>query len=422
MITPPVKSCEMSICIICREEKSEFSDEHVIPSAIGGFYHIYNVCKVCNSIMGSKIDSKLINHIFSKHLRFSKKMKGNSGELPNPFEGTHHLENDPSRKVYLIPDKESIIRPYVLPKINEEKINENEFRIHISVDDKDFNSVDEILRKKLKRLGMSKKQIVSKEIVEEKKKGLTIQTHNYFDLLEYKIGLLKIAYEFAVTTITDYFKDEMAFEISKILKNASYDQVIKYVNIGDGLTKDLLIPFIEYLDFKSDKHYLILLNNNGKLYCLLSIFYMFIVGIQLSNRPYLSELDVIIGINDYNKKTFDIYDFYDIINMNSKYSYTYALQFESEKDNLEFFEETKKESSPFYSNENGLLLFDRLGKNVLTDITSLLINFNSNRKAGEYIGQKIEIPVPGEHFVKLKVNGKTIKLIQIIEERTTIKF
>jgi len=81
----------LKTCIICRTEKDEkeFSDEHVIPDALGGYYHIYTVCKNCNSILGRKVDSKLTNHIFSKYQRSALNLKGKSGKIPNPFEGTH---------------------------------------------------------------------------------------------------------------------------------------------------------------------------------------------------------------------------------------------------------------------------------------------------------------------------------------------
>ena len=43
-------------CIICHQDNQELSDEHVIPEAIGGYYHIYNVCKDCNSKLGDHVD------------------------------------------------------------------------------------------------------------------------------------------------------------------------------------------------------------------------------------------------------------------------------------------------------------------------------------------------------------------------------
>ena len=34
--------CKKGYCIICHRDNQELSDEHVIPEAIGGCYHIYN--------------------------------------------------------------------------------------------------------------------------------------------------------------------------------------------------------------------------------------------------------------------------------------------------------------------------------------------------------------------------------------------
>ena len=68
----------METCIICRKEKEnkEFSDEHVIPDSLGGVYHIYNVCKECNSRLGDKIDIHLVNNIFSIIKREQLGIKG----------------------------------------------------------------------------------------------------------------------------------------------------------------------------------------------------------------------------------------------------------------------------------------------------------------------------------------------------------
>lgn len=52
------------------------SDEHVIPEAIGGYYHIYSVCKTCNSRLGDHIDKLLLNHWFIKASRYEKVLRG----------------------------------------------------------------------------------------------------------------------------------------------------------------------------------------------------------------------------------------------------------------------------------------------------------------------------------------------------------
>lgn len=52
--------CKKGYCIICHQDNQELSDEHVIPEAIGGYYHIYNVCKDCNSKLGDHVDNLLL--------------------------------------------------------------------------------------------------------------------------------------------------------------------------------------------------------------------------------------------------------------------------------------------------------------------------------------------------------------------------
>ena len=405
----------MPTCIICRKEKEAFSVEHIIPDAIGGCYLINNVCKECNSILGTNVDIKLVNHIFTKHIRFFDGITGKTGKKPNPFEGTYSPENDESEEYQMIPDKDYVIRPYLLPKVKDEKISEDEYLINISVDDKDLNKVEEIISKKLQRLGLN--TVISREAVEIDKKGLTFSIKDKIDLEEYKICLLKIAYEFAVSKIPDYFHDEMADEISQILKNTAYDKVRNYVHFGDGFTKDFLAPFGEFLDFESKKHYLILLVFENKLYCYLSIFNTFFAGIQLSNKPYLPKKDTVICINDYIKKTYTVTSLLDIIGNPANCSYTYAFQSVSERDEIEYNEKIKEGNSPFYYNENGLLLYDHSGEKILNDEMSLLIDFLLNRQISNYNGTQMEIPVPDGHFVKMKSNNKTIRLTRIIEKK-----
>lgn len=78
-------------CIICHRDNQELSDEHVIPEAIGGCYHIYNVCKDCNSRLGDHVDKLLLNHWLIKAARYEKKLKGYKGHIPNPLLGEGNL-------------------------------------------------------------------------------------------------------------------------------------------------------------------------------------------------------------------------------------------------------------------------------------------------------------------------------------------
>lgn len=78
-------------CIICRKENDNSSDEHVIPEAINGYYHIYDVCKDCNSRLGTDVDSTLLNHSFIEFQRFLLELKGKKGNIPNPLSGTQFI-------------------------------------------------------------------------------------------------------------------------------------------------------------------------------------------------------------------------------------------------------------------------------------------------------------------------------------------
>ncbi len=48
-------------CIFCRQEKKH-SEEHIIPESIGGIVTISNVCRDCNSKLGTEVDSELNKH------------------------------------------------------------------------------------------------------------------------------------------------------------------------------------------------------------------------------------------------------------------------------------------------------------------------------------------------------------------------
>ena len=61
-VTKPKSS--LCTCIICRREAVEASDEHIIPKALGGYMHTWNVCQECNSILGHKVDSLITNQYF----------------------------------------------------------------------------------------------------------------------------------------------------------------------------------------------------------------------------------------------------------------------------------------------------------------------------------------------------------------------
>ena len=109
----------MKECIICRTKKEtdKFNDEHVIPDSLGGYYHIDTVCIDCNSNLGTRVDSKLVNHKFADFQRYILGIKGKSGGIPNPFSGTHSFSDKPEQKVQVRLDSDNKVIPYIIPVV-----------------------------------------------------------------------------------------------------------------------------------------------------------------------------------------------------------------------------------------------------------------------------------------------------------------
>ena len=71
-------------CIFCKKEKAkdQFAPEHVFPEAIGGTLAIEGVSAECNSIIGSKVDSRLTDHPIVTLIRGILNLPGKKGKLP----------------------------------------------------------------------------------------------------------------------------------------------------------------------------------------------------------------------------------------------------------------------------------------------------------------------------------------------------
>ena len=138
-------------CIICHRDEVELSDEHVIPDAIGGYYHIYNVCKNCNSNLGNCVDSYLLKHWLIIGARHNKRLAGKTNKIPNPLIGDGHLED--GTKVRMEEDKSGKLAVRILPKSPE--ISPDGKTFSITVDAKDEKLIESMKRKAMKKLGIS---------------------------------------------------------------------------------------------------------------------------------------------------------------------------------------------------------------------------------------------------------------------------
>ena len=362
-------------CIICREEKEKvnFNDEHIIPDSLGGYSHINTVCATCNSNLGTNVDGPLVNHFIAKYLRYIYQLKGKEGNIPNPFDSTYMVDDNIDRKAKILMNENGALEPYFLPKTEVKDISAETVSIMVSVDSKDKNQLETIINKivqrnNLEKIDFSKLNPSPAGIVAPK-----LSTEIKIDLLKFKIGLLKIGYEFAITNIMDYVSDPMALEIANVLKNNDYGAVLKYANIGDGFQKEILEPFTDYLDFNSAKHYLILCCIDGCLYCYISLLNTFVIGVKLSDKNYLDG-KILVGINCLSKKNFVLYNYKDIIDMVDEVSYIPLLQFETEvhEDFVEYKIEESHHKFDYVMNDYEFELFDRDGSSSKYNMNQLI--------------------------------------------------
>lgn len=292
-------------CIICRNEKNEdlFSDEHVIPDSLGGYYHIYNVCVDCNSSMGKNIDAPLVNHKLSELYRFSQNIAGKSGKIPNPFNGILNQKGNPERKARLDISSNGKLVIYQSPEVNWNE-KDGKLFLTISVDCKDEGKIEQIVSKCLARKN------IPLEAIEKGERTVQIDSTPFMgrwslDLNKFKIGLLKIAYEFAIDILPSYLEDEKALCIAEILHKAKYEEVLEYVKIGNGLQHEIWKPFSHFLDLDSRSHYLTLTNDKVLgLICLIKLHDLFAVGVILSQKSYLKSGEFYVGINSLNQHNF----------------------------------------------------------------------------------------------------------------------
>lgn len=418
----------MKKCIICRKEKEhkEFSDEHVIPDSIGGYYHIYTVCKTCNSEMGSKVDSKLVNHYFTSFFRYELNIKGKTGDIPNPFSGTHILENDKETKIKLLLDENGIAKPYLLPKI---KITTkgNIKRIDITVDKNDKDSIPDIIKKIQKREKINQDTQIN---TEEEPSFIefipNIKMQKQLDIREFKIALLKIAYEYAVDSIDGYFEDAQAKIISKFLLETDFNKIDNFF-IGSGFEKEIIKPLENLFDFEKKRHLLILMNYESLgLICFISLHKLFNIVVKLSENIFFKD-NMLIGINDLDKKTFKKTNIFEL--SNEKYSpemRTFQYFFDNQQNYSFFLELQSSKEFEYYTGDSNFPLYNEFFKIKYKNIDCLIEEYMTKGNLKYFvdgINPKILIELKEKLYRKFIDTDKFFQVVAIkIEKNLLEKF
>ncbi|MGG5218508.1 HNH endonuclease [Rahnella variigena] len=306
----------MDKCIICRKDKDNMSDEHVIPDSIGGYYHIYNVCRDCNSHLGTKVDALLINDKITQFYRNAKSIKGKKGHIPNPLSDIFTDVSDSRQKMTFKRSTDNELLPYIIQSNevirNDEGVIE---KITISLDEGEAKKVEVELDKILRRNKLTREQIAG-VTVEKRVVSSSFKTTWSLNLNSIKLSILKIAYEYAVDKIPGYIDDPSALKISQILFDADIEKAAKFVNVGSGLDNNILEPFESFIDFDKNRHFLILTDNKKSLFCLVMLKDTFAFGISLSKRKYIKFEESLIGVNDVDNKSFETHKMIDVLSEN----------------------------------------------------------------------------------------------------------
>ena len=343
----------MGKCAICRRQDVRYSIEHVIPEALGGYYtHSDPVCVDCNSQLGQRVDGALVNHWLTKLFRFVHNLRGKAKEPPNPFAGNLTLQGDPGRKMQIRIGRDRRLIPYAIPQVKSRDLDADRVQVDISVDASDEAYLDIIVRKIARRTGVSAALILAHA------KRTKVSSHNglvgqrTIDTRNFKIGLLKIAYEFACERAPGYVDSNDAIHAADVLREARFEHVERYVNIGDGFDQRILAPFSDFLGFQGLRHYLVLCGTDGGLLCFVHLHQLFSVGVTLSAEP--SGEFVEFGVNDVEARSFKVWRPEDLPVTTR---YRPLLRFETERQAAAFREAERSPSFDYESADGSWKLF-----------------------------------------------------------------
>ncbi len=260
-----VKVINMKQCIICRKETKEFSEQHVIPEILCGYYFTNSICDTCYEHLTTNVDRPLIRHKLIQY-----KIEQMKQQIDSPL-----YTNEYGQELAAAETEE------------------------VAVNDEVYYS-NELIMKLCKKHDISLHNEIWKE-ERVTKVASSIQRELLLDNRKYKMSILKMAYTFAAHTIDGYLHDSDAIDISTIISNVDFIE-LKERNIVRDLSKSSLW---NTLNTTSDNHYFILLSDKDGLFCFIRLFDIFDVVVHLSQKNYQLP-SPIVGVNNVETQEFYI--------------------------------------------------------------------------------------------------------------------
>ena len=404
----------MRKCAICHRTDVRYTKEHVLSEALGGLY-VRNqmVCANCNSELGRRVDDALVNHDRSKMFRFVHGLAGKAKNPPNPFAGEHSLRSDSTQRVRIDVDAEGRLAPYVITQDRRQELDGGRVDVSISVDSTDEGKLEPMVRKIAKRLGGSGEEALADAKRTAVRSDSEVHAQMGIDTRNYKIGLLKIAYEFAVDRIPSYMECRDAKEIAKNLRDGLFEEVERYVNIGNGLDRRVLSPFSSFLGYDGVKHYLVLVGSDAGVRCFVHLHDLFTVGVTLSTERSGEHFE--IGVNDVERGSFQVWGLEDI---EASTKYRPLLHFQTEAEAAEFQEAERAGDFDYESNDGMWKLFTQDGRDTGRNIQHVVETLVPTRTESVSGGLTEEFCFGEEVYLRPSRPAKDVRVLALRAEHT----
>lgn len=228
--------------------------------------HTQRVCRECNSILGSTVDAPLSDHIFIVIRRAELGLKGNSNTIPDALKnllgtGMSTLVSDPTQRVQLTTNPNTgKLDLKMIYHATETKLGGEVVQRQITLDARDVGQVGTIIQRERKRAGhqpLSLEELKAQVDLVVAAGSRTIEKPEVkhqiiLDRVEFRKGLLKIAYELAFIWLGEtYLDDPMAARLRDVILSRSDEQTAK---LRGGITIGPDSPPVKFWFSEKDCH------------------------------------------------------------------------------------------------------------------------------------------------------------------------
>lgn len=223
----------------------------MFPLAIGGCVTTERVCESCNSTLGSRVDSALVDNFLIRARRAQLGLAGNSGVAPALHEillGEHTLASDPNRRIRVtFNDKTGKLDLRALYSASDITMPDGAKARRIIIDERDRNQIPIIIQRERRRHGV--RPLTSQELAAEVQKAVenltdvdkpSIHIQFSINLAFIRHAMFKIVYELAFLWLgEEYLDDPLAARLRAAICDSSPESTNHIAGyVGDSANCD----------------------------------------------------------------------------------------------------------------------------------------------------------------------------------------